>query len=202
MNSKPSKPFFSGMKIHDDSGQRLYLSESERAAFIEACYKLPNPQKSFCLLLVYTGCRISEARNLRCEDFLYHEQMVLFRTLKRRDEKHFRYLPLPAAVATTIETQRLAHDKSRKYIWSETAYPPPRIKCYRWVKRAMNDLGIKGPRASPKGLRHTFGAHAIDNGIQLHILQRWMGHANIETTSIYTNVLGDEERKLASKMWE
>ncbi|MEM7241799.1 MAG: site-specific integrase [Pseudomonadota bacterium] len=191
-----------GAKLHSDGGERYYLSESERRAFIEACQKLPRTQKSFCLMLVYTGVRLSEARYLKCTDFCFPEKMVLIRTLKRREEKHFRYLPLPVTVAMTLEAQRLTWDKKRIYLWSEIDQPPPRIQCYRWVKQVMEDLGLEGPRASPKGLRHTFGAHAINTGIQLQMLQRWMGHANIETTAGYTTIVGQEERELASRMWE
>jgi len=34
------------------------------------------------------------------------------------------------------------------------------------------------------------------------MMQKWMGHASMETTAIYANALGREERKIASKLWE
>ena len=76
-----------------------------------------------------------------------------------------------------------------------------RITAYRWVKQVMNEAGIYGPQACPKGLRHGFGIHAVLSGIQIHMLQKWMGHADIRTTAIYATAVGREEFKLAEQMW-
>ncbi len=34
-----------------------------------------------------------------------------------------------------------------------------------------------------------------------HLVQRWLGHASLRTTTIYGDVLGPEERALAARMW-
>ena len=65
----------------------------------------------------------------------------------------------------------------------------------------MADAGIRGPQASPKGLRHGFGVAAVQAGVPLNLIQRWLGHASLETTSIYTQVIGDEERALADRIF-
>lgn len=48
--------------------------------------------------------------------------------------------------------------------------------------------------AMPKSLRHAFGVDGTQTGVPLNLIQRWLGHADIETTAIYTDVLGEEER--------
>jgi site-specific recombinase XerD len=65
----------------------------------------------------------------------------------------------------------------------------------------MIEAGITNLPASPKGLRHAFGVHAVFSGIPLDLIQKWLGHEDIETTAIYTNVLGAEERQVAARMW-
>ena len=35
----------------------------------------------------------------------------------------------------------------------------------------------------------------------ISLLQRWMGHSSPETTAIYMQVTGEEERKLAGAVW-
>jgi integrase/recombinase XerD len=72
------------------------------------------------------------------------------------------------------------------------------------VKTIMRAAGIiKGP-AMPKALRHAFGVGAgvggTQTGVPLNIIQRWLGHADILTTAIYTDVMGEEERLLAERM--
>jgi integrase len=34
------------------------------------------------------------------------------------------------------------------------------------------------------------------------MMQKWLGHARIETTAIYANAVGPEERAIASRMWD
>jgi integrase/recombinase XerD len=33
------------------------------------------------------------------------------------------------------------------------------------------------------------------------MVQKWLGHANLERTSIYANAVGEEEQSIASRMW-
>ena len=42
-----------------------------------------------------------------------------------------------------------------------------------------------GPHATAKGLRHGHGMHAIDSGVPLNTLCKWMGHASVEVTALY-----------------
>jgi site-specific recombinase XerD len=77
-----------------------------------------------------------------------------------------------------------------------------RMTGYRKVRKVMDDAVIRGGHASPKGLRHGFGVHAIQSGVPLTLVQRWLGHADIKTTAIYTNVMGPEERSIAARMWK
>lgn len=57
------------------------------------------------------------------------------------------------------------------------------------------------PHRSPKGLRHGFGINATVNGIPLHMLQKWMGHAQLTTTVVYADAVGKEEQDIAARMW-
>lgn len=54
---------------------------------------------------------------------------------------------------------------------------------------------------TPKGLRHSFGIHAIRSGVPLNLVQRWLGHASMTTTAVYLDVLGEEEREIAARLW-
>jgi hypothetical protein len=65
---------------------------------------------------------------------------------------------------------------------------------YTRVIEVMAAAGIAGPQASPKGLRHGFGVACIEKGIPLNLVQRWLGHAQLATTAIYADAMGEEER--------
>jgi integrase len=77
-----------------------------------------------------------------------------------------------------------------------------RCRAWQLVKAVMRDAGIvDGPHATPKGLRHGFGLHAIRCGVPLNLVQRWLGHASMATTAIYLQAMGAEEREIAARMW-
>ena len=53
-----------GMRLPDAQGRRKYLTEAERKAFLAAAGKAPRSVRTLCLVLAYTGCRITEALEL------------------------------------------------------------------------------------------------------------------------------------------
>ena len=77
-----------------------------------------------------------------------------------------------------------------------------RMTGWRKIKAVMHKAGIDGTRATPKGLRHAFGIACSQKGIQLNMVQKWLGHADIKTTAIYSDAIGQEERNIAQRLWE
>jgi site-specific recombinase XerD len=65
----------------------------------------------------------------------------------------------------------------------------------------MKKANITGGMACPKGLRHGFGVACVAVKIPLTTIQKWLGHARLETTAIYLDVQGEEERGLARRLW-
>ncbi len=194
----------SHMRLYNDAHQRLYLNADERTRFIDCATRQENYISAFCLTLLYTGCRLSEARELTTESFVSGEQRLVVRSLKKRNQHHIREIPVPASLVQSLISLRVSKESytSNQWLWAnEAGGMIDRITAYRWVKMVMREAGIHGPQACPKGLRHSYAIHAIRCGIQLNMIQKWMGHADIKTTAIYANAVGAEELELAGKMW-
>ena len=76
------------------------------------------------------------------------------------------------------------------------------VSAVRNVIRNLKTAGIgPGIHATPKGLRHGFGIHAVRSGVPLNLIQRWLGHASMTTTAIYLQAMGAEEHDIAVRMW-
>lgn len=184
----------------DPAGNRLYLTAAERAAFLTAAAKAPREVRSFCEVLHFTGCRISEALALTVGRVDLDGQALVFETLKKRRTGVYRAVPVPPRVIDTlvlVHGIRERREKRRNHLlwsWSRTT-------AWRHVKSIMAAAGIAGPQASPKGLRHGYGVAAIGATVPLNMLSKWLGHAAIETTAIYANALGEEQRSIAKRMW-
>ena len=80
-------------------------------------------------------------------------------------------------------------------------WPRGRTTGWKIVKVVMRKAGIAENLCRPKALRHAFAVKAGQKGVPLNIVQRWLEHARIETTVIYANALGEEERNLARRTW-
>ena len=191
------------MTLHDEGGNRLYLSQDERTAFLETA-KLQLPEvRTLAETLVYTGCRISEALELVPKRVQLKVGRIVFRSLKKRGRVHYREIPVPSDY---LDTLNVVHN-IRKHQQSQgkesiSLWPWQRMQAYKHIKRVMKEAGIPdGKRQSPKGLRHAFGVTAIGKGVPLNILQKWLGHSSMETTAIYADAVGKEENEIALKMW-
>jgi integrase len=184
--------------LYGRDGRRKYLTPSERQRFMRAAWLTDYPRiRGFGLVLAYTGCRISEALNLKGRDIKAEDGFIAFRSLKKRGEIHVREVPIPGYFASLLATTLNLEGESDARLWGWS-----RSTAWKVVKSLMARAAIQpGPHMSPKGLRHAFGIEAIRCGIPLNLVQRWLGHAAIATTSIYTQALGAEERELAGRMW-
>lgn len=179
--------------MYDRSGQRKYLNSEERRAFLRAVERETDlSKKSFCLTLFYAGCRISEALNLTWDRVDFSEKTIIIETLKQRKQGVFRVIPLPSEIFEDLKL----HSQDSNVIW-----PFSRTTGWRIISDKMRSAGISGAKACPKGLRHSFAVSYISNRVPVTTVQRWLGHKRLETTAIYLNTMGEEERELASKIW-
>ena len=78
--------------------------------------------------------------------------------------------------------------KDSKYLFlNRYGKPLSRQYFFRQIKKYAEIAGIE-EELSPHTLRHCFATHMLENGAELRALQEMLGHANLSTTQIYTNV--------------
>lgn len=184
------------MNIFDSSGHRLYLNKRERAAFHQAALTFEPDIHTFCHTLLYTGCRLSEALQLTADRVDCSEGILVFESLKKRKRGVYRGVLVPPTLLEDLNnTFQLQGTRERLWHWS-------RRSAYRRVKAVMHAAGLEGAYASPKGLRHGFGVACVGKNISLRMIQKWLGHSKIQTTMIYLQAVGEEERALAARLWE
>jgi integrase/recombinase XerD len=190
------------LTLFGPSGSRKYLNAAERLRFLESAQRLPSVERTFCLMLAWTGARISEMLVLTPASIDFESGVVSLETLKRRKRGVVRQVPLPPALLADLdhtfnlrEAQR-EPDFAQKRLWRFS-----RTTAWRCIKAVMASAAVIGTPAMPKGLRHGFCVRAIQSHVPLHLVQRWLGHASLRTTGIYADLAGPEERAFAERMW-
>lgn len=148
------------------------LSRSELSAFLSAIryHRL----RYYYLFLLYTGCRRSEALSVRWSDIDLSKRRLHIRGTKT--ELSDRYIPLFPELCELLEKIPYKGDKLFYH------YP-------NYVTRTFKKLC---PAHKLHDLRHTFATRCLECGINIKVVQKWLGHSRLDTTaSIYTHVQDD-----------
>lgn len=191
--------FTAEFSLFDGHGQRKYLNRQERHKFYSSAEQFPQEVRLFCLMIYFTGARISEIVNLNVSSIDISNKTVIIQTLKRRKKGIYRQVPLPDFLLHDLNAYidtRSAHSRySPNQLWFFSTRTAS-----RYIKAVMDNAGIEGHKASSRGLRHGFAVQAVMT-VPITQVQIWLGHAYLQTTSIYARVSGMEERELAEKLW-
>lgn len=188
------------MQLHDGGGRRKYITSEERERILEVAEQMDRHQRTLLLTLIYSGCRLSEALNLKTNHVEIEQRRLIFESLKKRRRGIYRAVPVPREVVDALDLVHGVREAARrgrdKKLWTLS-----RTSAWRVVRFAFAAAGIQGAQASPKGLRHGFGVQAVARGVPLNLVQKWLGHAQLSTTAIYADAMGEEELSIAAKMW-
>lgn len=180
---------------YDHEGRRKYLTHAEGRRFLKCARKLPRADALFCMTIYYTGMRISEALALTAQDIDHATGAVRIRSLKKREQREFRRIPVPNSLLAGL--RQLSVGRAEGALWQFS-----RTTGWRIIKQVMLDAEITGIHATAKGLRHAFGVRGAIAKIPLNLLQLWFGHSQSATTAIYLEVKDEEERTLMQRTWK
>ena len=176
---------------------------------VEKLLDTPNKQDHFGLrdkamleLLYATGIRVTELINIDLDNV--HLTMGFVRV--NGNGKKERIIPVgktaTEAVKIYLEQGRL-HFISQKHqdhalFLNHQGKRLTRQGYWKILKRLTKEAGIN-KELTPHTLRHSFAAHLLENGADLSAVQEMLGHADISTTQIYTNVTKTRIKDVYSK---
>jgi site-specific recombinase XerD len=144
------------------------------------------------LFLVYScGLRVSEALNLQVSDIDGQQTMIhVHRGKGAKDRK----VPLPQATLEVLRKQWASHKhpvlifpaKARK---ADHAHPAQHPMCLSSIRKAFHKAtsaaAINKRHVTIHTLRHAYATHLLEAGVNIRTIQRYLGHAQLETTMVY-----------------
>lgn len=221
--------FLANKKEHGASNATLALVHAALKFFFKKCYKsevvdeIQIPKKSKHLPTVLTkqetkdllkaskkgrdrlllqflyssGVRVSESVEMLLENVNFKERVAKVKSGKGDKDriiilsKNWCKLAKKFIEKRKVKSQYLFSKKNGKPISSDTVQ--------RMVRRAGEKAGIT-KRVTPHVLRHSFATHLLEAGENIRKIQELLGHANLNTTQIYTHVSTEELKKVSSPL--
>ncbi len=151
-------------------------------------------------LLYATGIRVSELIALDLDDLDLDAEALHCANPKRE-----RTIPLYSAAvrALTVYLNRvrpqMVEDPAETALFvNMNGARMSRQGFWKIIKHYQETAGIE-KKITPHTLRHSFAAHLLENGADLRSIQEMLGHADISSTQIYTQLVGNKLRDVYRK---
>ena len=146
--------------------------------------------KAMLELLYATGIRVSELISLNLEDVNLSAGLV-----RCNSGAKSRMIPLyPAAVralqqyVTQVRPGMIAEPLEQALFVNISGERMTRQGFWKIIKHYQKLAGIQKD-ITPHTLRHSFAAHLLENGADLKSIQEMLGHSDISSTQIYTQIV-------------
>lgn len=144
---------------------------------------------------VYTcGLRLQEALYLQVSDIDAKREMIHIHRGKGAKD---RYVPLPEDTLALLRKYWKTHRnpvlifpaKGRSGKQADVSQTPMAIDSVQGAfRRAKLATRIQKRRVSIHTLRHSYATHLLEEGVNIRVIQRYLGHAQLETTMIYLHL--------------
>lgn len=140
-------------------------------------------------MLYTTGLRASELVGLLDSDVDTCRREL--KVLGKRNKE--RIVPFGDELAAMIDHYRHQRKLTTACSTTDTFFvrADGRPVYYRLVNRAVHaalDGQVSSPHRSPHVLRHSFASDLLNDGADLNVVQKLLGHASLSSTQIYTHV--------------
>jgi integrase/recombinase XerD len=145
-----------------------------------------------------SGLRISELCNIRLEQLHLEAGFV---TVIGKGNKE-RVVPCGGKAVEALNAYltsgrpRLVTPRSPANVFlTNRGTPFARVTMWLRIKKRAAHAGIER-NVTPHMLRHSFATHLLEHGADLRVIQELLGHAQINTTEVYTHVAGSRLREV------
>lgn len=141
-----------------------------------------------CLSTIYAcGLRLLEGVQLQVRDIDSGRMLLHVRGGKGNKD---RYVPLPEHSLSQLRQHWQRH---RHPVWLfpgrelNAREPMDESGVQKAFRTALKDSGIAKP-ASVHTLRHSYATHLLEAGVNLRLIQSYLGHGSLATTALYTHL--------------
>ncbi len=157
---------------------------------------LDNVKHKLILKLLYgCGLRVGEIIHLGKRDINFEERLIHVKLAKGRKD---RFVKIPESLIN--ELRNYCELSEVGFLFGSNRGGKLTIESIqKIVKNSAKKAGIT-KRVYPHLLRHSFATHLLDQGTDLRIIQKLLGHSDVKTTQIYVQVSNQSIKNVRSPL--
>ena len=155
--------------------------------------------KTMIETLYSCGLRISELKNLELLNLNLRQGVI--RVIGKGQKE--RLVPMGDQLINLLDLyislsrKNLLNNKHSDFLFlSNRGQRMTRQSFWHRIKHYCLDSGFEPEKISPHVLRHAFATHLLNNGADLRVVQLLLGHSDLNTTQIYTEVARQRLKRL------
>lgn len=193
------KKDWEGIKIKRPRGIKtlpVVLSVEEVERMISSLVNLKH--RTIIVLMYSAGLRRSELINLKPKDIDSERMRVHIRQGKGKKD---RYTLLSPACLELLRSYYKVY-RPKTYLFEPQGVKNTKISdrtIEHIVKKAAKKANIT-KNVSPHTLRHSFATHLLEQGVNIKLIQQFLGHTSLRTTSIYLHLTNTDLTKVQSPL--
>jgi integrase/recombinase XerD len=190
---------FSLHRLEERRSKPVWLTKHEMQQLYEAIPDTVLGIRDKAMLAVYYGCglRLNEGASLELSDINQTNKV-----LHVRKGKHYKERFVPIADKNFEEIKlyldyarhQLLQNKKHEFFFVDAnkGHPMQRQSLYVRVKQLSRKAKIK-KKVGTHTLRHSIATHLLQSGMKLERIQQFLGHADLDSTQIYTHLANETE---------
>ena len=143
--------------------------------------------RALFMLLYRTGMRIGELLQVKVEDIILPDQTILLYVGSKNYKGREVYYSSDAEQA--LKQWLRTRDKTKRYLfYGRSDKALSYVSAWSAMRKGLERAGLLDKGYSLHSLRHTFATEMINNGMRVEVLQKILGHQDIEMTMRYARL--------------
>ena len=194
------------MEVHIDRGEKK-LPQVLTGREIELLLQQPVPtdpkgfrDKAMLEIMYATGIRVTELIDLNVDDV--NLELGIIKCISSNKSRSIPLYPAAlrslSAYISTVRAGMLADPEEKALFVNISGTRMSRQGFWKIIKHYQATAHIE-KEITPHTLRHSFAVHLLENGADLGSLQELMGHSDISSTQMYTQMINQKIKSVYAK---
>lgn len=171
------------------------ISKEEIKILLE---NIKNKKHKLMISLLYSsGIRLSELIFLKREHLNLNENTILVKQGKGKKDRI-------TIISNNIKKELVDYISqtsfTTKYIFESNRYTHYTCRTIQQILTNASKKIKSNKNITPHMLRHSFATHLLNSGVDIRIIQKLLGHQNLETTSIYTYISNKDYKNIKNPL--